>query len=390
MNLVAALFAALALPGPDPAAPHDTAADVVTLRDGKTVAGEIIAPWNPASVGLYVRRAWARRHVPEWADRWEAAAAPTLRRASAARRLRLDAWRRDRAAAAPPKGDQISQWIDGELAKLGDGGLDHRPPLLLARLAAGDVRSVSRAPRGASRLLRLGWLCDFPDPEATPVAALKDALDGRGFDVNSTDPVSIDGLLPLRIEGDPSWLLRRAATEVLAEADLHFIRHQGLLLPETAQALNQGDLATQLSALKAVLGQGNGPADPLPARLREVENRGRVGALVTSLDVAPDFSVVTVEIALWVCQGRDRWSAAGSRAARVRPDDLGPGAGKDLADDPRVAGAFQLAEALGLGQALQDVKQRSLSVGAATRKALGQAKKAANDDLEKFSLLAFP
>ena len=107
---------------------------------------------------------------------------------------------------------------------------------------------------------------------------------------------------------------------------------------------------------------------------------------MTKLDVAPDLSAVTVEMALWVRQGRDRWVVAGSRSARVRPDDLGPDAGKELADDPQVAAAFQVVEALGFGQAAQELKQRSLSIGAATRKALGEARAAANIDLARLAL----
>jgi len=390
MSCLTALLALLAFPGPAPPAPENTAADVVTLRDGRTVAGERIVPWNPGSVGLYVRRAWVRQHLPDWADRWEAAEAPTLRRASVPRLQRLEAWRRERAAASPPRGDRISLWIDGELAKLRDDAPAARPPLLIARLALADVRSVRRAARGSSRLLRLGWVCGFPHPESTPIGDLRDGLEGRGFDPASTDPVPIDRLLPPRPETESSWLIRRAATEVLSETDLHFLRYQGLVMPDTGTAPmpNQGDLATQLSILRSALGPE--AVDPLPARLRAIEQRGRVGALVTSLDVAPDLSIVTVTLSLWVRQGPDRWAISGARTARVRPDDLGPEAGKDLADDPRVAGAFQVAEALGLGQALQEVKQRSLSVGAATRKALALAKKAANDDLERSSLMDFP
>ena len=49
--------------------------------------------------------------------------------------------------------------------------------------------------------------------------------------------------------------------------------------------------------------------------------------------------------------------------------------------------AFQLVEAIGLGGIPEDVKRRSLNVGAATRKALGQARSAAEADL---AALAFP
>ena len=386
MSFISAAFglaACLVLPGP---ADNETAADVITLRDGRTLAGELIEPWNPGSVGLYVRRDWVRKNLPDWADRWEAADAPLNRRAVLQRRERLEAWRRDRVVDAPDKEDRITPWIDRELTRLRGGGDAGHSRLLVARLTRNDVRSVSRTTQGLSRLLRLGWLSGFPAPETMSVGDLKDALEGRAYDVSEKTPVPIDALLPPRVEADSAWMIRRAATEVSFDAGLKLIRHQGLVMSETepGQLLNAGGAMAGLSALKELLGEN--PGDPLIERLRGFEKRGRVGALVTKLDVAPDLSGVSVEIALWVRQGPDRWTPAGSRSSRVRPEELGPDAGKDLADDPQVARAFQLVEALGLGQAAQDLKQRSLSIGAATRKALGLARTAANADLARLAL----
>ena len=64
----------------------------------------------------------------------------------------------------------------------------------------------------------------------------------------------------------------------------------------------------------------------------------------------------------------------------------GQEAGKDLAEDPQVKGAFQIAELLGLGAIPAEVKQRSLRIGAATEKALGMARSAFNQDLDALAL----
>ena len=236
-------------------------------------------------------------------------------------------------------------------------------------------------------MLRLGWLSGFPNPETMRVDDLKEALEGGASTSAAKTPVSIDALSPPKAETESAWLTRRAATEVSFDPDLRFIRHQGLVLPETepGQALDAGTAAAGLSALKELARRATRATPWRPGSARSGDG-GRVGALVTKLDVAPDLSAVTVEIALWVRQKGDRWSVAGSRSARVRPDDLGPDAGKELADDPQVAQAFQVVEALGFGQAAQEVKQRSLSIGAATRKALGQARTAANADLARLAL----
>ncbi len=362
------------------------AADLVTLRDGKTITGELIEPWSPGSVGVYVRRARARENVPDLADRWESAEKPSTRQANTQRLERLEAWQRDRTAATPVKGDRITPWIEREQTRLRAEGDQSSSTILIARIPRNDVRNVTRAPRGRSRLLRLAWTAKLPNPELLSVDDLKGALDSRGLDVDAKDPVSIEALLPPRPETESAWLIRRAATEVSFDPDLKFIRHQGLVLPESETALpaNAGSALAGVAALKELFGEKQ--ADPLAARLREIRDRGRVGAVVTRLEIAPDFSMVGVEIALWVRHKGDNWTVSGSRSARVRPADLGPDAGKELADDPQVALAFQVVESLGFGEAAQELKQRSLSIGAATRKALGIAREAANADLAKLAL----
>src|SRR4051794_15635969 len=80
MAVVAA--ALLGLIGPE------SASDVVTLRDGKAVRGEVVEPSTRGVVTVLVRRFWARANLPEWAERWEAAEAPAVKRATAQRRER--------------------------------------------------------------------------------------------------------------------------------------------------------------------------------------------------------------------------------------------------------------------------------------------------------------
>jgi hypothetical protein len=108
--------------------------------------------------------------------------------------------------------------------------------------------------------------------------------------------------------------------------------------------------------------------------------------VVTRLAIAPDMSGVTVETTLWVRGGGDRWMPFGSRTATVRPDELRPEAGRDIAEDPQVQGAFRMVEMLGLGSIPQEYKERSLRIGAATQKALDTARSAFNQDLDTLTL----
>lgn len=382
------LAACLSFPGPAPGA--DRAADEVTLRDGAVALGEVVEPSPRGPLLLLLRRDWARRHLPAWADRWEAAEAATGRLAAAQRRDRLAAWNRDRGKSGPGADDRIAAWIDRELDRLRpENAGAGRPTLLVASLNRSDVRAVRKTPPGTPRLLRLAWRLGLREPEGLTVADLSEALESRGIDTRARGAVNLDPFLPPQPETDAAWLVRRAATEVGVEPDLRFIRYGGLVLPEPpgGQPLNLGSAPMALSALKDLV--GGSEADPLPARLGEVAARGRVGAVVTRLDVAPDFSAVAVEMTLWVRHGADRWVPSSSRTARVRPDELGDDAGDDLAADPQVATAFRVVESLGLGVVPPEVRKRSLGVGAATRKALGLARTAADADLAALALPVF-
>jgi hypothetical protein len=370
-----------------PSALSETVAASVTLRDGKTALGQVVETSSHGPIILYVRRDWAREHLPAWAERWEAAEAPQVKRALAVRRERLTARRRERLGAHKQDAeDRVSAWIDQVLTRI-DSGAAARSAVMMVKLAHADVHSVVRPARGSPELLRLAWLSGLPNPEAMKADTLRNALEGRGVDPSPWTPTSIADLLPPSIETDAAWSIRRAATEILYDPHLRYIRYGGLILPEPDQGEppTPGAGLLALSAMRDLLSDNT--TDPLQAQLGEVEGRRRSGAVVTRLEIEPDFSSVTVQIVLWVRLGRARWVPAGSREARVRPEDLGPLDAKGLADDPQVALAFRLVEAIGMGQIEPEIRKRALSLGACTQKALGLAKSAAQNDL---STLAFP
>jgi hypothetical protein len=333
-----------------------------------------------------------REHAPEWAKRWEMAGRAASARALTQRLERLDAWRRDRTlgAAQAPRADRITVWLARESERL-RGLRDNidgagSSPLLVVHMLPTEMTRVDRHPRSADGLLRQAWLAGLRDPEGLGAAAVRRELEGRGLDLTRRTDPSIDSLLPPHAEPEASWLTRRAATEVLHDPGLKFVRYQGLMVPDTGAPAAQPLSAFQaLPALGPLLG-GDAPADPLPGTLHQLAAKGRCGAMVTRLDIAPDFSMVSVDITLWVRQGTDRWQPAGSRVVRVRPEQLGPDAGRELADDPQVTQAFRLIEALGLQEISPQVKQRALAIGAATQRALGQARTAAQSDLNSLAL----
>jgi hypothetical protein len=364
---------------------HAHAADVVTLRGGKTVLGQLVEPSPRGTLTLLVRRAWLEAQQPELAKRWEAEEKSALRRAQAQRRSRLEAWKRERAAGPEPN-DRIGPWIDQALEQLQGDGPGKGSRLMVVTLTRGQVQSVQQQPKSSARLLRLGWRAGFPNVEIMDLGALEDALESRGFDLKSHAPVALDSLLPLPVETEAQWLARRAATEVTFDSGLRFLRLQQLLVPEPApgQALDARAALSVLPDLSKLL---SGEAtDPLPPRLRAVAAHGRAGAVVTRQEMSPELESVTVEITLWVRGAGDRWAPFGSRTAVVRSADVKDDEGKELADDPQIDAIFRVIGALGLGDVPADVKQKSLNIGAATRKALSQARGAVQDDLAGLAL----
>jgi hypothetical protein len=390
--VIAASFVLSLVHGGHAAAADDTAADRITLRDGTVAKGLVstVSAGRGGSVELFVRRAWAEQALAKRFGQWEHASAGAAKAAIRQRRDRLEAWRRERAPNVVGD-DRIIRWIDGELLRLAKPGATEASVLAKVRIPRGEIASVDRRPAPVERLLRLAWLCNLPDPETLSVDELKTTLEARGYaldELAKKPPASLDRLLALAPESDLTWLGRRAATELAVDNDLRFIRFHDTVLADSGagQPLAGAGLATAVGELKRLLDLDPGPKpDPLAEKLNAIANRGRIGAVVTALEIQPDISAVTVESTLWVRQGK-RWLKLGSRNASVRPDDLGQDAGKDLAEDPQVKSAFQIADLLGLGAIAPEVKSRSLKIGAATEKALSTVRAAAEQDLGDLAL----
>lgn len=370
-----------AAPGPE------TAADVVTLRDGKVLLGQMREPDRRGGL-IYVvaRRAWVESNLPDRYAAWRKVEEPINRRAEAQRRARLTAWRRDRPQAADPT-DRITAWLDASLARPVDAA-DAPTRLMLVRLNRGDIKTSVRRPARTGRLLRLGWTIDLADVETMPVEDLRQAVEARGFAPDLDTPALVDDLLPAPMEPDDRWMLRRAATEVSNDTGNRFLRYQGMLLPEPAagEALPaSAGIGSATEMVKNLLGEA--PAtDPLADKLRALGAKGQTGALVTTLELGADLSAAAVTVTLWVrVGGPDRWLAGASRSGLVRVDEMPANAGAGLAEDPQVKAVFGVVESLGLGNA-SELKARSLAMGAATRAALGRARAAIDDDLQGLAI----
>ena len=365
------------------------AADEFTLRDGKVLRGQVVDQPQRGFVVVIVRRAWAKEHMGDWSGRWEKAAEGPAREAAARRRDRLKIWRAERHGPAADA-DKIDAWIDRELAA--DAGRTAQTPLMVVRLERGEIKTIGRRGPLAGRALRMGWACGFADAETIPLADLVGSLAGRGLDPTPEAFVPIDDLLPVPSESEGEWRVRRAATEVAHDSGLRFIRPGNMVLPEPAPGAGPGAISVDPAAagkmLAEVIGElsGGPTSDPLVARLKEVGDRGRVGAVVTRLDLGANFDSVSVEAGLYVRGPDGSWSRPIWRSGSIRAGDPAIGGGDDLAEDPQVKAAFGLVESLGLGSVSPEMKAKGLAVGAATRRALGMARTALNAALAPIAL----
>lgn len=364
-----------------------TPADRVTLKDGTVVLGLVTATGRHGEVDFVVSRSWAERNAANHLKSWDRAAAAVATRAIEQRRARLSAWRGEREKA-PGVGadDRILNWIDREQKRLADPAAAAQTPLIPVRFPRTEIRQLDRQPISASRLLRLAWTNDIADPESKDSARLTGSLEARGLIVDPrAPPAPMDRLLPPTPEPEALWLARRAATEIALDSGLRFLRYQGTVLPDPGPggAVGAVDPSMALSEIVRLLnpeGAATRP-DPLAERLKAVAGRGRTGAVVTGLTIAPDLAGVTIETTFWVRAAGGNWTAYGTRATTVRTDEVRPDEGNDIAEDPQVKRAFGLIESLGLGAIPAEMKQRSLQIGAATRKALGDSRAAFERDL---------
>ena len=202
--------------------------------------------------------------------------------------------------------------------------------------------------------------------------------------MTDVDPAPIDSLLPVPIETENRWRARRAATEVQQDRGLRFLQAQGMVLPEPTPgaAADPKDLLAGL--LKSQLG-GNGNGDGLSGPMKTVSDRGRVGLILTRLDTDEDLAGVKLEVSLYVRTGRDHWEGAAHRTSHVRANEVKPGDGANIAEDPQVKSIFQGIEGLGI-EIPAELKQNSLMIGAATQKAIAQARTAIQPDLDALAL----
>lgn len=377
------LAACLLATGAEP----EGAADIITLKDGKVLLGQLPEPDRRGGpIRVVARRAWVEANLPDRFDAWRKVEDPITRRAQTQRQARLAAWRRDRPQPAAA-GDRISAWLDASIRPPGAGP---EPParLMVVRLNRGDIKAAVRRPARIGRLLRLGWTLDLPDVEAMPLDALRGAVEARGFAPDLDTPVPLDAFLPPAVETDERWLLRRAATEAANDEGNRFLRFQGMVLPEPKPGEPlpaSAGLGTATEMLKNLLGEA--PAeDPMAARLREAGTRGKAGVVVSALELAPDLSSVAVTVGLWVrVGGPDRWVLGLARTGSTRGAEVPAQAGERLAEDPQVKAVFNVVEGLGLGD-MAELKAKGLAMGAATQTALIRARAAIDPELNALAL----
>ena len=179
------------------------------------------------------------------------------------------------------------------------------------------------------------------------MATLKDLIAGRGVTFDGDESIALDRLLPPATESANHWLLRRAATEVLYDDGLRFIRFGSTILPEPTPG-QPIDPAAGISLVEGTIRDvlGVGGIDPLSSRLRAVAGRGRVGLILTRIELAPDLASASAESSLYYYNGSD-WNRAVWRSQTLEVGAVPPLVLTIVASDPQVKALMNLIDAVG-------------------------------------------
>ena len=186
------------------------------------------------------------------------------------------------------------------------------------------MSAVERRSQSAAQALKSAWLLGLAEPELMPSARLKDLIADRGFSREGDESIAVDRMLPPTLEPEDRWLLRRAATEVLHDENLRYIRFGSSVLPEPVpgQPIDPATAATLVEGtIRDVLGVGAG--DALPLRFRAAAARDRVGLVVTSIEIARPRKHAAAESILYYRRGSD-WGRSIWRSQRLEVGTVPP------------------------------------------------------------------
>ncbi len=336
-------------------------ADRIVLRDRKELFGQVDDSSTDTVLTVLARREMVRKTLPDWSKKWEDAERGMIVAALRQRRDRLAIWRRERPPQPAPD-DRITAWLDRELSET--PGSVAPSPLIAIRLGRSDVSAVERRSQSAAQALKSAWLLGLAEPELMPSARLKDLIADRGFSREGDESIALDRMLPPTLEPEDRWLLRRAATEVLHDENLRYIRFGSSVLPEPVpgQPIDPATAATLVEGtIRDVLGVGAG--DALPLRFRAAAARDRVGLVVTSIEIAPDLGSAAAESILYYRRGSD-WGRSIWRSQRLEVGAVPPVVVSLVAHDPQVKAVMNLIDAIGAGFVSPQMKERGLIVGA--------------------------
>jgi hypothetical protein len=363
-----------------------SAADVIELRDGSSLLGQVYEPAPLGGLVVLVRRDWAQANLPAWLKVWQREEVPLVRQARHERKLRLTEWRDELDDGGP-----LRSWVGREIVKLSTLRVP-RTPLMGARLKRADVRSVMRQPIEVGRLLRLGWLAEIDNVETKPVLELKDELDRRKL-LRPTDRGRVDGLLPLYPESADRWRTRRAATEVALDPGLRFVQFRDFLIPEAGPNNPPPRTTTELLDSPEGLGgfgsiQAVTPFDAIQERLGDAADQGAVGSIVSRLVFSVDSDRADTESTLWVRQSGGRWSPTFSHKGTAtvdEPEDAGP----TPAEATPIRSLLLVLEGVAATPSSPEVSERRQEIGATAQRALGRARAALQAELDAYVLSVF-
>lgn len=316
-----------------------SAADVVSLKTGRTVRGAILGRQPDGSVLVAVSRDWLRKTDAEQFARQSDEEVEQQRRGWMQTKERIE-----QKLAQPDLSQPLMAYFKDELRRI-EGQLALKlppePPFFLLNYEGKQVARMSPAPPDRRRIALTAWKENIAGVETRSAAELQKELRAAGIAVDGPPP-DLSDLLPVREQSEAEWSTRLAITQYTLDGGIDFqgkgnvlVRTSGApriplifvlpkLLAGEAEAL-LGDLLNPGGAAGpgGALGPGGGSLpggagtpkgtpsqeDAIKAAIAEVEREGHTGFRVTWLDTNVERLIATVRTEFFAKQPDGAWQS---------------------------------------------------------------------------------
>ena len=354
--------------------------DVVSLRQGKSAKGLIIATQADDLLMVVERESFGRdqRALAKSASAAEKDEATTAW-TDLVRRLREELESTELAPTLKSFYQQQLERAETELANLAaqpDQALTTR--FLWLRLSAREISGVKRAPAQAQRVAVWAWHETLKNVESRDQSDLERELADAKIDSAQSPPDLSHHLAPRR-QSDEEWAKRLAWVRYAHHEPLDFqgsgdvfVRvGDGAQTPDLApliQKMMSSNLESLLQDLDPTSSRKSSASQPAQAWVKSITPQAdalkRSEFRATRLSPDPSGQSASVEIALVAKLPAKDWQVVWSAQHTTQASEISAESEQKIAEDPQVKVALSLLAALGAGAEVE--VRKALRFGAAT------------------------